>query len=70
MVSGGGSLHISLCGASVTGAASLVAKCETFCSKMLKITLKKTFLWHFSKSVTGSESMCRSIMASSSQKLS
>ena len=29
MVSGGGSLHIPLCGVSVTGAASLVAECGT-----------------------------------------
>ena len=61
-----------MCGASVTGAASLVAECElTFCSKNAENHFFKPPLFgHFQKSVTGSESMCRSVMASSSQNWS
>ena len=64
--------YSTMCGASVTGAASLVAECGTniLFKKTPKITLKNPFLGHFQISVTGSESMCRSVMASSSQKWS
>ena len=73
MVSGGGSLHIPLCVVPVwTGSASLVAECGTnICFKNAENHFFKIpFLGHFNKSVTGSESKCRSIMASSSQKWS
>ena len=63
--------YSTLCGVSVTGAASLVAECGTkFFSlkKMPKITFLNPFLGNFQKSVTGSENMCRFVMASSSQK--
>ena len=45
-----------MCGVSVTGAASVVAECGT--------NIFKTLLGHFKKSVTGSKSMCITIMAS------
>ena len=63
--------YSTLCGVSVTGAASLVAECGmwklTFCSKNAENNFNP-FLGHFQKSVTGSESMCRFVMTSSSQK--
>ena len=54
MVSGGGSLHIPLCGVSVTGAASLVAEYGTniLFKKHQKSLFKNPFLGHFQKSVT------------------
>ena len=63
--------YSTLCGVSVTGAASVVAECGTniLFKKCQKSLLKNPFLGHFQKSVTGSKSMCRFVMASSYQKL-
>ena len=61
--------YSTLCCASVTGSASLVAECVTnILLKKRRQSLKKNFLGHFQKLVTGSESMCRFVMTSSSQK--
>ena len=50
MVSGGGSLHIPLCGVSVTGAASLVAECGTnILFKKCQKSLFKPPFWGTSK---------------------
>ena len=64
---GGWCPYSTLCGVSVTGAASLVAECGT--NILFKKHFKKTFLGHFQKSVTESEHMCKSVMASSSKKM-
>ena len=43
---------------------------EAVMSFSVNIIYKKNFLGHFQNYVTGSEAMCRSIMASSSKKCS
>ena len=59
MLSGWITPYSTLCGVSVTGAASLVAECGTniLFKKTPKITFLKPLFGHFQKSVTGSKSM-------------
>ena len=58
--------YSTLCGVSVTGVASLVAECGTniLLKKCQQSLFVNPFLGHFQKSVTGSESMSRFVMAS------